>query len=852
MTFPPWQNWARSIKTVGNRAYGNALCETGVFRTAPSLTVGFPPRSNLCEYLAMGSQPKTLIRGITPDQAMPEQLGHYRLSKPIGAGGMGEVYLGTDVRLKRQVAIKILPAHLTQDGSLVERFLREAMTASALNHPNILTIYDLGQQDEIRYIATEFVEGVTLRDRIKQGPLEAVEIVRIVSQVAEALGAAHGAGIVHRDIKPENVMIRNDGYVKVLDFGIAKLTEPDDLGSSDALVKGSTAPGSIIGTVQYMSPEQARGWPVDGRSDLFSLGVVIYEMITGTTPFVAATISDTLANILRADPKPISDSVAETIKELTSIVDRSLRKDREDRYGSAAELLADLRRVPFSGSGRGLSQRNEGQALAAERETKILPIASGVLGRGSQLRPGRTRRAIDSLAVLPFANDLGDPETDYLADGITESVINSLSVLPKMRVVPRSTAFRYQGSTLEPIEIGRRLGVRAIFTGRVLQVADSLVFTTELIDVANESQIWGEQYRRELTDIFALQNEIAADISEKLKLRLTGAQKKQLQKRYTENTEAYQYYLKGRYFVITKRTEEWIKKGIDNFQLAIDLDPNYALAYAGIAEAYGFLASSTGGWRPKDAFPKAKAAAEKALQIDDSLAEAHCSLGFSRLLFDWDFPAAAAEFQKAMRLNPNFPTALDGYGFYLKVVGQFDEAIEKGKQALSLDPLSAFAHVSLGYAYYFARDFERAFEECQRALEMDPRSSFAYRTIGQSLMQLGKVEDGLTALRQAVEFATGGSVFSSALGFAYGVSGYTDEAWAILQRLEAQRRRQYVPAFDISVIHLALGQIDEALKWLEVAVDERSGFIPFLNVEPMVDILRPDPRFQEILRRVGF
>ncbi|MEO7507892.1 MAG: protein kinase [Pyrinomonadaceae bacterium] len=783
---------------------------------------------------------------------MPEQLGHYRLLRPLGAGGMGEVYLATDVRLKRQVAIKILPAHLTADESLVERFLREAMTASALNHPNILTIYDLGNQGEIRYIASEFVEGLTLRDRMKQGPVEIDEMVRIVLQVAQALGAAHGAGIVHRDIKPENIMIRTDGYVKVLDFGIAKLSEADGFGSSDTWRKGSTAPGSIIGTVQYMSPEQARGLTVDGRSDLFSLGVLIYELITGTTPFAAATIGDTLANILRAEPKPIADSVANVPKVLAAIVDRALRKDRENRYGTAAELLADLRAV--TGTDTPLSPRRsiDGIDRTAEPETKLFPATSREVSRVSQVRPGRTRRAIDSLAVLPFANDLGDPETDYLADGITESIINSLSVLPKMRVVPRSTAFRYQSSALEPIEIGRELGVRAIFTGRVLQVADSLVFTTELIDVVNESQIWGEQYRRKLTDIFALQNEIAEDISEKLKLRLTGAQKKQLQKRYTVNTEAYQYYLKGRYFVITKRTEEWIKKGIENFQLAIDLDPNYALAYAGIAEAYGFLASSTGGWRPQDAFPKAKAAAEKALQLDDGLPEAHCSLGFTRLLFDWDFPAAQAEFQRAMRLNPNFPTAIDGYGFYLKVVGQFDEAIEKGKQALALDPLSAFAHVSLGYAYYFARDFQKAIDECNRALEMDRRLSFAYRTIGQSLMQLGRFDEGLTALHQAVEFATGGSVFDSALGFAFGVAGHTDKALVILRQLKTQRQQQYVPAFDISVIHLALGQTDEALEWLSVAVDERSGFIPFLNVEPMVDILRPDPRFQEILRRVGF
>lgn len=771
---------------------------------------------------------------------------------------MGEIYRASDMRLRRDVAIKILPEKLMQNESAIERFMREAHAASALNHPNILTIFDIGEHNQIHFIATEFVDGETLRQRIEKKRLKSSEILDIAIQTANALAAAHEAGIVHRDVKPENIMIRGDGYVKILDFGIAKLSERENVPTDEeaaTLAKILTNQGMILGTAVYMSPEQARGLAVDGRSDVFSLGVVLYEMIAGRPPFSGDTVSDVIASILRSDPRPLGQMIDNLPPELEAIANRALSKTRPARYQTMKDFADDLKklrqRIEFETElhrihiSSDTSAVTSGELYPSENATRIL------LKSETTKKPKRTRKAIDSLAVLPLVNASSDPEAEYLADGITESIINSLSKLPKLRVVPRSTVFRYKDSPIDPQEIGRELGVRAAFTGRVIKIGDSLIFKTELIDIANEAQIWGEQYRREITDIFTLQGEIAEDISETLKLKLTGAQKKQLVKSYTDNTEAYQFYLKGRYFVTSKRTEEWIKKGIEYFQKAIDLDPNYALAYAGIAEAYGFLAAATGGWSPRTAYPKAQAAALKALELDDSLGEAHCTLGFARLLYDWDFAEAENEFKKAVRLSPNYPNAHDGYGFYLKAVGRHAEAIEECRQAQQLDPLSPFAHVSLGYAYYFARDYERAIDECSKALEMDKNSTFAYRNLGLAYLQQRKLDKAIEALSKSAKFSSGGLAYESYLGFAYATAGKRAEALEVLASLEVIDQERYVPAHNFALLHCALGNHDQAFEWLEKAFKERSGFLPFLKVEPLVDCLRPDPRLQDLMTRVG-
>jgi TolB-like protein/Flp pilus assembly protein TadD len=461
-----------------------------------------------------------------------------------------------------------------------------------------------------------------------------------------------------------------------------------------------------------------------------------------------------------------------------------------------------------------------------------------------------TRRAIDSLAVLPLVNASADPDMEYFSDGVTENIINSLTQLPKLRVVPRSTVFRYKGSNIDPQEVGQLLGVRAVLTGRVRQVGDSLIFGMELIDVANHSQLWGDTYNRKLADIFEVQEEIAKEISEKLRVKLNRAEQRRLIKRYTENTEAYHLYLKGRYYA-NKRTGEWLLKGISYFQQAIELDPNYALAYAGLADAHAFLGSSTGGLPPKESFPKAKAAALKALEIDKALCEAHTSLGFSRLLYDWDILGARKAFKRAITLNPTYAPAHDGYGFYLKAAGRHDEAIRESKMVLKLDPLSLFAHVSLGWAYYFAHRYTFAIEQGRKALEMDPQFAFAYRNIGLSLVQRGAVEEAISALDQGLSLSGGDPTYKSHLGYAYAMAGRLADAEKVIKELKKMARRKYVSAYYFAIIYLGLDVQDEMFAWLERAFEERSGFMAFLHVEPMFAHLRTDPRFVDLVHRVG-
>lgn len=785
-----------------------------------------------------------------------ENFGHYKINSAIGAGGMGEIYRARDTRLKRDVAIKILPEKFLKDTAAVERFMREARAASALNHPNILTIYDIGEVEKIRFIATEYVAGETIRERLKSKTLSVKETLDIAIQVAGALDAAHSAGIVHRDIKPENIMLRADGYVKVLDFGIAKLleTEPQTAASdaNAATLVYTTNPGMIIGTAAYLSPEQARGLKIDTRSDIFSLGVVLYEMLAGVTPFKGASVADTIAAVLKTEAAPLSDFLKPAApSELEWIINKALRKEREERYQTVKGLLGDLKRLKqrldFETELHRISDPN------LTNKTNLNEHATLVFSNNqTQTVVRKTRKAIDSLAVLPLVNVAGDERSEYLSDGITECTINSLSKLPKLRVVPRSTVFRYKGEENDLQKVGEELGVRAVFAGRVMQLGDSVIVKTELVDIANQAQIWGEEYRRTMTDIFSLLDEIAEDIGKQLKIKLTGEDKKKLAKRYTDNSEAYQLYLKGRYFVTTKRTENFIKKGIALYQKAIDLDPNYALAFSGIAEAYGFLASSTGGWSPHKAYPKSKAAALKALEIDDALGEAFCSLGFSHLLYDWDFAEAEKDFKRAIELSPNYSNAHDGYGFYLKAVGRHKEAIAKGLEVQHLDPLSPFAHISLGYAYYFARDFEKAIEECNKALELDKYSTFAYRNLGLAYLQTGSIENAINALSKAVTFSSGGLAFESYLGFAYAIAGKRKEAVEVLENLREIAEKSYVPAYSFAMLYLGLKDFDKTFEYLEKAFAERSGFLPFLKVEPMVDALRNDSRFQDLLWRIAF
>src|SRR6266545_1758921 len=704
---------------------------------------------------------------------------------------MGEVYLAEDTRLGRKLALKILPAEFTRDPDRLARFEQEARAASALNHPNIITIYEVGEHEGAHFIATEFIEGRTLRQSSPPGGMPLGEALEIAIQVAGALQAAHEAGITHRDIKPENVMIRPDGYVKVLDFGLAKLTEKSDPKIDPAkidkeaatVLMPNTDPGTVMGTVTYMSPEQARGLRVDARSDIFSLGVMLYEMVAGRPPFDGATSSDVIAAILVREPTPISRHVAGIPSEFEWSLNKALRKERDDRYETVRTFLSDLKllksRLDFESA---LARAGQPPSLFGVSDEARMEIGeavtteiSGVVDEviASPIRRSSSR-AIDSLAILPLVNDGADAEMEYLGDGITESIINSLSQLPQLRVIPRSTVFRYKGQKVDPEEIGRELGVRAVLTGRIMQLGDSLIVKTELVDVARHTQLWGEQYRRSFTDIFSLQDDISQEISGKLRLQLSGEERQKLIKRYTDNTEAYRLYLKGRHFV-HKRTPDWIKKGVECFLQASDLDPNYALAYAGLAEAYGF---------------------------------------------------------------------------YFKATGQNEASIRACQRAQELEPLSLFITLSLAWAYYFARQYDRAMEQGAKALDMDPNFGFAYWHRGMAYIQQKKFGDAITALRKAISLSGPATTFISYLGYANARLGKSREARQMIAQLERVSKRQYVSSYFIAIIYLGLGELDRTFEWLEKAYEERSGFMAFINVEPMLDALRGDPRFKALAEKI--
>jgi serine/threonine-protein kinase len=554
-----------------------------------------------------------------------------------------------------------------------------------------------------------------------------------------------------------------------------------------------------------------------------------------------------IAAILKTEPGPLE----RTPGDLQRLVARALCKERDRRHQTMSDLGGELRRLrgrlEFEAQLAQLGLTRSGEEMASDRQAALFSLPPSA--PAPEKRRARVRKAIDSLAVLPLANASPDPHMEYLSDGITESIINSLSQVPKLRVLPRGTVFRYRGLEVDPLAAGQELGVRAVLTGRVMQLGESLIIRAELIDVANEAQLWGGQYRRRLTDIFALEEEIAREISAQLRHKLSGEERRRIIRRQTESAEAYQLYLKGRYYT-NKRTGEWIQKGIEHFEQAIAIDPNYALAYAGLADAYGLLASATGGWAPREAYPRAKAAAERALALDETLGEAHCALGFFRLLYDWDDASAEREFARALELSPNYANAHDGYGFYLKATGQHEASIRACERALALDPLSLFTNLSLGWAYYFARQYDRALQQGHKALELDPHFGFAHWHCGLNYQQLGKYEEAVTAMQQAVLLGDGGPSFVAHLGHACGRAGREGEAREVLANLSEMARARYVSSYFFALVHLGLGETAETLESLERAYDERAGFLAFLDVEPLMDPLREEPRFDALRARI--
>jgi serine/threonine-protein kinase len=787
---------------------------------------------------------------LTNEQApsmLGRTLGRYQVISSLASGGMGEVYIAEDTQLGRKIALKILPARFKIDDERVRRFQQEARAASALNHPNIITIYEVGQIDSHHFIVTEFIEGETLREHMAKTQLTISAALDVATQVASALATAHHAGIVHRDIKPENVMLREDGIAKLLDFGLVKLTEQRNV-TSGLPSLFETAPGMIMGTTHYMSPEQARGIPVDARTDIWSLGIVLFETVAGRVPFEGATASDVLASILEREPTPLSRYSPEVPTELAWIVKKALRKDREERYQTAKELLADLkslqRKLEFE---QELGRSRDAQPLSLDsgRQPRFVSAEGDHAGLPSHGQV--SREAIDSLAILPLANGTPDPGLEYLSDGITETIIGSLSQLAGLRVMAWSTVSRYKGKEIDPWKIGGELGVQAVMTGRLLQPDNRLVIKTELVSVTDGSHLWGESYSCEPSDILEIEAEISRAISEKLLLRLTTEERKQLTKRYPDNVEAYHAYLRGRYFW-NKRSEEGLKKGIEHFQRAIDEDPSYAAAYAGISDCYTILTVRY-GLAAAEGLPKAKAAAMKALAIDDTLAEGHTSLAHC-VLHNREYDLAEREFKRALELNPNDANAYNSYTEYLLATGLVEQAINVQKRAQELDPLSLNFSNNLGAEMYFARRYDQAISQCQKTLEMDPNFFLAHYTIGQAYEQKGMYEEAISALKKAVELSPDNIEVLAALGRTLAVAGRTAEARQIVERLESRTER-HAWQYDLALIYAGLGEDEQAFECLEQGYEWRDGMMIHLNVEPRFDSLRSDPRFQDLVLRMG-
>jgi len=784
-------------------------------------------------------------------------LAHYEIISLLGAGGMGEVYLARDTLLERPVALKFLPLEISNDPQRLRRFTQEAKSASALNHPNIAHIYELGEADGARFIAMEYVEGKPLDQKINRSPLRVAEILQIAPQIADALSEAHSKGIIHRDIKAANIVLTNRGQVKVLDFGLAKVVADHPIADADGSTQIKTSPGIVIGTVPYMSPEQALGHDIDHRSDIFSLGIVLYEMATGRLPFSGRTVTETLSRITHDQPEAVSRYNYEVPSELERIIRKCLEKDPARRYQATSELVVDLENLKRDSQSVGLTHTSAPRETRPEKRLFFVGgavlLALLVVGLFLFLRIDRAkndRQTIQTIAVLPFANSSSDQSSEYLSDGITESIINSLSQLPRLRVMARATVFRYKGKEVDPGTIGRELKVDVVLTGRVLQQADNLVVQADLVNVNDGSELWGEHYTRKAVDVFAIQDEIAKQITDRLRLRLSGAEEKLVTKHYTENAEAYDLYLKGRFFW-QRGTEEGCDKAVEYYRQAIERDPNYALAYVGMAAAYNTLGGVLGFRAPSATFPKGKEFLTKAVALDETLADVHAVLASYALEYDWNWSEAERQFKRAIELNPNDAETHESYGMYLEALGRFDEAISERLLAQKFNPLSPFTIADVGYPYYYARKYDEAIAWYRKGLELDPKLSWCHLWIGQAYIQKAMFKEALAEITQAAELSGGDIRTKATLGHAYAVAGQREQALKVLGDLQALAKQRYVSPYYFALISAGLGDNQQAVAWLQKARDERQSYLVLMNVEPVFYQLHSDPGFIAIERSVG-
>jgi serine/threonine protein kinase/tetratricopeptide (TPR) repeat protein len=782
-------------------------------------------------------------------------LGHYRIVAKIGSGGMGEVYQAHDERLERDVALKVLPTSTLADESARKRFRKEALALSKLNHPNIATVHDFDTQAGVDFLVMELVSGETLNEKLKTGALKEREILLLGTQLAEGLAAAHAQGIVHRDLKPGNLRITPEGRIKILDFGLAKLlqrtVEPD-------VTRSLNETNGVAGTLPYMSPEQLQGEPADARTDIYAAGTVLYEMATGRRPFEEELSTALVNDIIHSTPPPPGRLNPALSPKLEDIILKCLEKEPDNRYQSARELVVDLRNAgarskaaaaqPITRSKTPWHRLGLGAGIAVVALAGILILLNS--GRWRERLFGRSAHSrIESLAVLPLENLSRDPEQDYFADGMTEELITDLGKVGALRVTSRTSVMQYKGTLKAVPEIGKELGVDALVEGSVLQSGGRVRITAQLIDARTDRHVWAESYERDMQNVLPLQDEVARAIAQQIQIKLTPQEQVRLASAHSVNPEAHEAYLKGRYYW-NKRTEEALKKSIEYFQQAIDKDSNYGLAYAGLADSYSTL-QGFGLLSPKEAMPRAEEAAKRALEIDETLAEARVSLAVVRFWYSWDAPAAESDFKRAIELNPSLANAHSRYGEFLIFRGRFPEATVEIRQAQALDPFSLIINSMVGYTTYYSRQYDQAIAELLKAVEMDTNFFLAHRYLARAYTGTGKYNEAISEFGKAVTLSDENPRVVAELGYAYAVSKDKSRAQKVLNDLQKLSKRKYVPPYSIALIYAGLGERDQAFRWLEKSYAERSGRMVELRADPMLDNLRSDPRFQDLLRRVG-
>jgi serine/threonine protein kinase/tetratricopeptide (TPR) repeat protein len=804
-----------------------------------------------------------------------QSVSHYEIIEPIASGGMGEVYLAKDLKLRRNVALKVLSKEMVANKDRMRRFRREADIISALNHPNIITIFEFDADAGFDLLASEFVNGKTLRETFRRGPMSVCESIDIAIQVASALDAAHKAGVIHRDIKPENIMVREDGYVKVLDFGLAKLAAPGSFaGPNGTNTRDLSRPGLIMGTVNYMSPEQTRGMSIDERSDIFSLGVLLHEMLTGEVPFTGETTADVIAAIIQTEPRAVSTLNSTIPKEMDAIVAKCLEKKPEHRFHAVEDVqarLVELRRTierrefnaaldpapdavatkyieapqPQAGSLVQTSKRKR-VLFAAVFLLLITAIASLTYWWFTSLA---SLTPIESIAVMPFVNESGNADVEYLSDGMTELLINALSRIDSVKVKARSSVFRYKGQTFDGKLVASELGVQALVYGRVVQVGDDLTVYISLDDAITGDRIWGTQYSRKLADLPQLQSELANDVAKNLTSKLLNKDRERLSKTDTEDIQAFQYYLRGRY-QLNRMTDDGFRKAVELFKLSIARDQAFAMAYAGLAEANTNLGVFNVE-APHDVFPLSRSAALTALTLDPDLARAYSELAMIKMAYEWDRQGAAHDFAKAVEINPSDAESHLQYAFFLAFGGEFERAEAEMKRSIEIDPASPGKIASLAQIYFFARRYNDAIEQANIALELDPNLGFAHWTLGLALLHAGSFETAIQAFRRSIPLSGDSPDEPASLAIAHAMMGDKNEARKILGELEHRRDGKYISPGLLAAVYASLGERDKAFALLDKAMADKDIILASSAVDPLFDPLRDDPRFTAIMHQVG-